>query len=111
MKMTDMKITDKAVLVTGANRGTGLALVEEALRRGAKRVYAGTRVPLAHSDGRVTALTLDVTNAAQIQEAIEEVVSVEEEVDASHERRVGVVDVLSVAQEHAQPLPLALSGT
>ena len=62
-----MEIADRAVLVTGANRGIGQALVEEALRRGAKRVYAGTRQPLAHSDGRVTPLTLDVTNAAQIQ--------------------------------------------
>ncbi len=64
-----MTITDKAVLVTGANRGIGQALVEEALRRGAKRVYAGTRQPLAHPDGRVTPLTLDVTSAAQIQAA------------------------------------------
>jgi NAD(P)-dependent dehydrogenase (short-subunit alcohol dehydrogenase family) len=32
-------------------------------------VYAGTRVPLTHPDGRVTPLTLDVTSAAQIQEA------------------------------------------
>ena len=61
-----MTIEDKAVLVT---RGIGQALVEEALRRGAKRVYAGTRQPLAHLDGRVTPVTLDVTNAAQIQEA------------------------------------------
>ena len=38
-------IADRAVLVTGANRGIGQALVEEALRRGAKRVYAGTRQP------------------------------------------------------------------
>jgi NAD(P)-dependent dehydrogenase (short-subunit alcohol dehydrogenase family) len=68
-----MKITDKAVLVTGANRGIGQALVEEALRRGVKRVYAGTRQPLAHSDGRVTPLTLDVTSASQIQRAVGEV--------------------------------------
>src|SRR5882724_11431469 len=66
-----MKIADRAVLVTGANRGIGRAVVEEALRRGAKRVYAGTRQPLAHSDGRVTPLTLDVTSAAQTQAAVE----------------------------------------
>jgi NAD(P)-dependent dehydrogenase (short-subunit alcohol dehydrogenase family) len=66
-------IADKAVLVTGANRGTGQALVEEALRRGAKRVYAGTRQPLAHPDGRVTPLTLDVTSPAQVQAAADSV--------------------------------------
>ena len=70
-----MKIANTAVLVTGANRGLGRALVEKALRRGAKRVYAGTRQPLAHSDERVTPLTLDVTNAAQIQRAVESVES------------------------------------
>jgi NAD(P)-dependent dehydrogenase (short-subunit alcohol dehydrogenase family) len=72
-----MTIADRAVLVTGANRGIGQALVEEALRRGAKRVYAGTRQPLAHLDRRVTALTLDVTNAAQIQGAVERVESLD----------------------------------
>jgi NAD(P)-dependent dehydrogenase (short-subunit alcohol dehydrogenase family) len=36
-----MTIADRAVLVTGADRDVGRALVEEALRRGAKRVYAG----------------------------------------------------------------------
>jgi NAD(P)-dependent dehydrogenase (short-subunit alcohol dehydrogenase family) len=72
-----MTIKDKAVLVTGANRGIGQALVEEALRRGAKRVYAGTRQPLAHSDGRVTPLTLDVTNAAQIRDAVARVESLD----------------------------------
>jgi NAD(P)-dependent dehydrogenase (short-subunit alcohol dehydrogenase family) len=68
-----MTIADKAVLVTGANRGIGQALVAEALTRGAKRVYAGTRQPLAHPDGRVTPLTLDVTSAAQIQAAADQV--------------------------------------
>ena len=68
-----MTIADKAVLVTGANRGIGRALVEEALKRGAKRVYAGTRQPFAHLDGRVTRLALDVTSAEQIQRAVDEV--------------------------------------
>ena len=72
-----MRIADKTVLVTGANRGIGKALVEEALRRGAKRVYAGTRQPLSHSDRRVMPLTLDVTNAAHIQIAVERVESLD----------------------------------
>lgn len=72
-----VRIADRAVLVTGGNRGIGRALVEEALSRGAKRVYVGTRKPFAHSDGRVTPLTLDVTNAAQIQGAVDEVESLD----------------------------------
>ncbi len=68
-----MNIANKTVLITGANRGIGRALVDEALRRGAKRVYAGTRSALQHSDKRVTPLTLDVTSASQIQRAVDEV--------------------------------------
>jgi len=64
-----MIIEGKTILVTGANRGIGRALAEEALNRGAKRVYAGTRGPLTHPDGRVTSVTLDVTSAAQVKEA------------------------------------------
>jgi NAD(P)-dependent dehydrogenase (short-subunit alcohol dehydrogenase family) len=57
--------------VTGANRGIGQALVAEALSRGARRIYAGTRQPLAHPHPRVIPLTLDVTDMAQIQAAAE----------------------------------------
>jgi NAD(P)-dependent dehydrogenase (short-subunit alcohol dehydrogenase family) len=64
-----MKIADSRILVTGANRGLGRAVVEEALRRGAKRVYAGTRQPFVHADRRVVPLMLEVTDTAQIREA------------------------------------------
>jgi len=64
-----MKIKDKIVLITGANRGIGQALVEEALKRGAKKIYAGTRVALNHQDERVVPLNLDVTDNMQIREA------------------------------------------
>src|SRR5260370_6606707 len=77
MSLKGMTIADRAVLVTGANRGIGQALVEEALRRGAKRVYAGTRQPMVHLDGRVTPLTLDVTNAAQTKGALEKAESLD----------------------------------
>ena len=70
-------IADKSVLVTGASRGIGQALVEEALSRGANRVYAGTRQPLAHPDQRVVPVTLDVTNSTHIQEAVESVGSLD----------------------------------
>jgi NAD(P)-dependent dehydrogenase (short-subunit alcohol dehydrogenase family) len=72
-----MTIAEKAVLVTGANRGLGRALVEEALKRGARRVYAGTRRPWVHSDERVTPLTLDVTSAAHIRGAVKRVESLD----------------------------------
>jgi NAD(P)-dependent dehydrogenase (short-subunit alcohol dehydrogenase family) len=69
-----MHIAEKTVLITGASRGVGEAL---ALNRGAKRVFAGTRGALPNTDPRVTALTLDVTNASQIQRAVDEVAALD----------------------------------
>lgn len=72
-----MNLAGKTILVTGANRGIGRALVEEALRRGAGRVYAGTRRPWTHPDPRVVPLILDVTNPEQILSAAEQVESLD----------------------------------
>ena len=68
-----MNISAKAVLVTGASGGIGRALVAEALKRDASRVYAATRQPFRHSDERVTPMILDVTDARQIQACVEKV--------------------------------------
>ncbi|MET8864960.1 SDR family NAD(P)-dependent oxidoreductase [Nonomuraea sp. NPDC004580] len=72
-----MSIEGKTLLVTGANRGIGQALVTEALARGAKQVYCGTRKPLDHSDERVTPVTLDITDPAQIQGAASQIESLD----------------------------------
>jgi NAD(P)-dependent dehydrogenase (short-subunit alcohol dehydrogenase family) len=72
-----MNIENKTVLITGANRGIGRALVNEALRRGVKRVYAGTRGALENADDRVTPLALDVTSVSGIQRAADQVDSLD----------------------------------
>jgi len=105
--MQAMTIADRTVLVTGANRGIGQALVGEALRRGAKRVYAGTRRPLAHGDGRVTPVTLDVTNASQIQKAAEEVETLDVLINNAG---VAIYDDLSNADAIEQHLAVNFLG-
>ena len=103
-----MTIAGKTVLVTGANRGIGQALVEEALRRGAKRVYAGTRQPLAHADSRVMPLLLDVTDAAHIQAAAERVESLDILINNAG---VALYDDLSDRAALEQSLEVNLYGT
>ena len=67
-----MTIVDRAMLVTGANRGLGQTLAAEAPSSGARRVDAGTRRLLAHPEGPVTLLGLEVISAAQIQAAADQ---------------------------------------
>jgi NAD(P)-dependent dehydrogenase (short-subunit alcohol dehydrogenase family) len=52
-------------------------LVDEALRRGAQRVYAGTRQRLTRTDERVMPLMFDVTDPAQIRAALDGVDSLD----------------------------------
>jgi NAD(P)-dependent dehydrogenase (short-subunit alcohol dehydrogenase family) len=66
-------ITDSTLLITGANRGIGRGLVDEALARGAARVYAATRRPLDHPDPRVTPIDLDITAPERVRRAAERI--------------------------------------
>ena len=101
-------IADKTVLVTGANRGLGRALVDEALRRGAKRVYAASRQPMTVADERVTPVTLDVTDPAQIQEAADSIESLDILINNAG---VSVPDDLSDRDAFERHLAVNLYGT
>jgi NAD(P)-dependent dehydrogenase (short-subunit alcohol dehydrogenase family) len=103
-----MNIVKKTVLITGANRGIGRALVEEALKRGAQRVYAGTRGPLEHSDNRVMPLTLDVTNAEQIQRAVSEIDTLD---ILFNNAGISILDDLSKPEVIEQHLAVNLFGS
>jgi NAD(P)-dependent dehydrogenase (short-subunit alcohol dehydrogenase family) len=56
-----MKLDNATVLVTGANRGIGLAFAREALARGARKVYAAARDPSGIALPGVEPIRLDVT--------------------------------------------------
>ena len=102
-----MNIQNKTVLITGANRGIGRALVHEALRRGAKRVYAGMRGASDIVDPRVTPLTLDVTDASQIEEAVAKVDTLDVLINNAG---IALFDDLSDPKVVAQHLAVNLFG-
>lgn len=76
--MPGVNVRDAVVFVTGANRGIGRAIAEEAVARGASRVYAAARKSASVSDmvdahpDTVVAIELDVTDAGQIEKAADE---------------------------------------
>lgn len=64
-----MKIENAVVLVTGANRGIGLAFARALLARGARKVYAAARDPSTVDLPGVQALQLDVTKPQEVAAA------------------------------------------
>lgn len=67
-----MKIKDSVTLVTGANRGLGLAFTQALLAGGARKVYAAARDPASVKQAGVVPVRLDVTNAEQVASAAAE---------------------------------------
>jgi NAD(P)-dependent dehydrogenase (short-subunit alcohol dehydrogenase family) len=64
-----MKLHNATVLITGANRGIGLAFAREALARGARKVYAGARNPASVTLPGVEPIALDVNDPAEVAAA------------------------------------------
>ena len=64
-----MKLDNAVVLITGANRGLGLAFAREALARGARKVYAAVRDPASVTLAGVVPIKLDVTKPEDVAAA------------------------------------------
>ena len=79
-EMSNIVVKDAVIFITGANRqrGIGRALVEEAVKRGAKKVYATARNSsqldslASQYQGIVIPLRLDVTNRMEIEQVAKE---------------------------------------
>jgi NAD(P)-dependent dehydrogenase (short-subunit alcohol dehydrogenase family) len=87
------------VLVTGANGGLGTHFVDQALERGATKVYAAARRPKDWDDDRVVPLELDVTSpdsVALAAEAAEDVTLVINNAGAANGSSVLSDDLLAV---------------
>lgn len=73
--MTTVNIKNLVLFVTGASKenGLGAAIVQEAIKRGAKKIYASARKKsdldylVTKSSKKVMPVTLDVTNQKEIQ--------------------------------------------
>ncbi|VAW95548.1 hypothetical protein MNBD_GAMMA21-1482 [hydrothermal vent metagenome] len=67
-----MKIKDAVVLVTGASRGIGKALVHELVKAGAGKIYASARdtskLKFISAETEIVPVKIDVTDQANLQE-------------------------------------------
>jgi NAD(P)-dependent dehydrogenase (short-subunit alcohol dehydrogenase family) len=61
-KLSMVQIEGCTAVVTGGQRGLGLAMVDALLAYGAKKVYATSRSPLPSKDPRVERVQMDVTD-------------------------------------------------
>ncbi|MEL7004201.1 MAG: SDR family NAD(P)-dependent oxidoreductase [Bacteroidota bacterium] len=80
--MSNINIKDKTILITGANRGIGLALVEKSLEKGAAKVYAtyrseSNRSALEELGDRVVPIHLDLGDKATIEQLSQSVPSLD----------------------------------
>jgi NAD(P)-dependent dehydrogenase (short-subunit alcohol dehydrogenase family) len=66
-----MDLNNSIILITGGNRGLGKSLVEELLKTGVRKIYAGSRTLTSSSNPRVQPLQLDITNAHDIAAAVD----------------------------------------
>jgi NAD(P)-dependent dehydrogenase (short-subunit alcohol dehydrogenase family) len=64
-----MQISGSVALVTGANRGLGLAFARELVRRGAAKVYGAARDPGKVTEPGVQPVALDITDGDQVERA------------------------------------------
>ena len=62
-----MNISGSVALVTGANRGLGLAFSRELVRRGAAKVYGAARDPGKITEPGVLPVALDITDGDQVE--------------------------------------------
>jgi NAD(P)-dependent dehydrogenase (short-subunit alcohol dehydrogenase family) len=67
-----MNISGSVALVTGANRGLGLAFTRELVRRGAAKVYGAARDPGKVTESGVQPVALDITDGDQVERAAEQ---------------------------------------
>jgi NAD(P)-dependent dehydrogenase (short-subunit alcohol dehydrogenase family) len=103
-----LNLSGKTLLVTGANRGIGHALVNDLLTRRAATVYAAARTPLEHPDKRVRPIRLDLTDPASIAAAAQLVQGLDVLINNAG---ISVVDDLTEVDAIEAHLAVNLFGT